>query len=289
MSHGLDLGDTGTSTRPQGTRIKKPIKNPFTINFDDPVQQNEPDTSHFGGHKNPTNEYQSGTHHRNTTVQNPFAANEEDLTGVISLDDNKPKTSGGAKIFNPMTYRPEPTKSEPSQLDENDDPPLLEDLGIDLQNIKAKTLAIIRFKKIDEQILESADMSGPILYALIFGGFLLLNGKVHFGYIYGFSLVGSLLIYSIMNLLSQEKTLELYNTVSILGYGLLPIVILSAIAVIFTLNNLGGFVLSFGAVIWASVTASRMIAGALNLMEQKWLIGYPIFLFYIVFVILAVF
>lgn len=92
---------------------------------------------------------------------------------MISLDDNKGKPSGGPKIFNPNAWQPQPDP-KPTQLDENDDPPLLEDLGIDLPSIKEKTLAIIKFKKIEERLLENADMSGPILYALIFGGFLLL-------------------------------------------------------------------------------------------------------------------
>lgn len=70
---------------------------------------------------------------------------------------------------------------------------------------------------------------------------------MHFGYIYGFFVVGCLLIYTIMNFLSQvcsliclllnytnmqEKNLEMYSTVSILGYGLLPIVTMSALAVV---------------------------------------------------------
>jgi len=55
------------------------------------------------------------------------------------------------------------------------------------------------------------------------------RGKVHFGYIYGVSSLGSIGIHFIFNLMSEAQ-LEPSNTGSILGYCLLPIVVLSAIS-----------------------------------------------------------
>ena len=54
-------------------------------------------------------------------------------------------------------------------------------------------------------------------------------------------------------------------------------------------RNIFGLVIGLAAIAWASLTTSKMVEGTLRLNEQKWLIAYPIFLFYLVFVILAVF
>jgi hypothetical protein len=48
--------------------------------------------------------------------------------------------------------------------------------------------------------------------------------------------MGTVVLYSIMNLLSQSKTIELYNTMSILGYCLLPVVILAFLALFLNLT-----------------------------------------------------
>lgn len=51
---------------------------------------------------------------------------------------------------------------------------LILDLGIDLENIKSKTLAVLLFKKCDEKFVKEADMSGPLLLALVYGSLLML-------------------------------------------------------------------------------------------------------------------
>lgn len=53
----------------------------------------------------------------------------------------------------------------------------LVDLGIDLENIKSKTLAVLFFKKCDEKFVKEADMSGPLLLALIYGSLLMIVQK----------------------------------------------------------------------------------------------------------------
>lgn len=54
------------------------------------------------------------------------------------------------------------------------------------------------------------------------------KGKVQFGYIYGFGLSGCLGIYLIINLMSKKQQyVELYKTISILGYSLLPFTFLA--------------------------------------------------------------
>ena len=60
-------------------------------------------------------------------------------------------------------------------------------------------------------------------------------GKVHFGYIYGIGVVGCLAMYSLLNLMS-EKRVSVGCTVSVLGYCLLPMVLLSTLAVVLSLQ-----------------------------------------------------
>jgi len=81
---------------------------------------------------------------------------------------------------------------------------LLEDLGIDLQLIKNRAIGVVRFTKIDRESVAEPDMSGALLLALVLGFLLLLKGKVTFGYIYGFGLMGTISIWFIINLLSQH-------------------------------------------------------------------------------------
>jgi len=52
--------------------------------------------------------------------------------------------------------------------------PLLEDIGIDLISIKSKFISILTFKKIETKFVDEADLSGPLLLALIFGNLLML-------------------------------------------------------------------------------------------------------------------
>jgi hypothetical protein len=78
----------------------------------------------------------------------------------------------------------------------------MEELGINPEQIKEKTISVLLFKHVDGKLLEDPDMTGPLLFIIIFGNLLLLAGKAHFGSIYGFGLIGSLGIYVVLNLMS---------------------------------------------------------------------------------------
>ena len=169
------------------------------------------------------------------------------------------------------------------------DPPLMEELGINPQHIKEKTLSILAFKHVDERLLEDPDMAGPFLYVLVFGGLLLLAGKIHFGAIYGFGLMGSIGIFGVLNLMSQTKDIDLYRTVSILGYALLPIVLLSGVGVFMKLSGPLGMCFVFLSVAWSTYTAASFFETLLELKEQRWLISYPICLLYACFTLLTIF
>jgi hypothetical protein len=86
------------------------------------------------------------------------------------------------------------------------------------------------FRPLDPDSAKDADLAGPLFFCLALGFLLLLHGKVHFGYIYGFGLIGCILLYVILNLmLSGQQGISLDQTMSILGYSLVPTVVLAAI------------------------------------------------------------
>ncbi|WAQ99699.1 YIPF5-like protein [Mya arenaria] len=65
-----------------------------------------------------------------------------------------------------------------------------------------------------------------LVFCQAFGGYLMLSGKLHFGYLYGIGVVGCLAIYALLNLMSMTGVSS-GCIISVLGYCILPMVILS--------------------------------------------------------------
>jgi len=63
--------------------------------------------------------------------------------------------------------------------DYDNEPPLLEELGIRFDHILSKTLAVmLPTKQITEHILDDADLAGPLVFCLLLGSLLLLSGNL---------------------------------------------------------------------------------------------------------------
>ncbi|KAM7537220.1 hypothetical protein Aperf_G00000064643 [Anoplocephala perfoliata] len=122
------------------------------------------------------------------------------------------------------------------QFNFEDEPPLLEELGVNFNHIMQKTLNVLNpMRESPQEVLEDKDLAGPLVFCLIFGGTLLLAGKVHFNYIYGIGLLGCLGIYTLLSLMTPEGVAPTC-VVSVLGYCMLPMCILSTISIIFSLK-----------------------------------------------------
>jgi len=170
----------------------------------------------------------------------------------------------------------------------DDEPPLLEELGISFPDIKKKALVVLYpFRRYDNENMGNPDLIGPLIFCLIFGSILLLRGKVHFGYIYGVSSLGSIGVHLILNLMS-ETHLEPSNTGSILGYCLLPIVVLSAISTFLNLSGAMAIVCLCVCLAWSTITATRMFITSLSMKDQVILVAYPILLLYSCFALMAI-
>ncbi|KAF2133191.1 golgi membrane protein-like protein [Dothidotthia symphoricarpi CBS 119687] len=191
------------------------------------------------------------------------------------------------------------------------EPPLLEELGVNFGHIKMKTLAVLNpFGRIDQHIMDDSDVAGPILFFLIFGTALLLSGKLHFGYIYGLALLGTILLHSILSLMSPPvnpaevaaghdhghpqgshfgSSLTFPRSASVLGYCLLPLVLVSIFGIILPLDGLFGYFLTSLAIMWCAHSSSSMFTAVGRMSSMRGLVAYPMVLFYGSFGIMAIF
>ncbi|XP_070308055.1 protein YIPF7 [Odocoileus virginianus] len=171
----------------------------------------------------------------------------------------------------------------------DEEPPLLEELGINFDHIWQKTLTVLNpMKPADGSIMNETDLTGPVLFCMALGATLLLAGKVQFGYVYGVSAVGCLGIHALLNLMSSAGV-SCGCVASVLGYCLLPMVILSGCAVFFSLQGAFGTVSALVITGWCSLSASKIFMSALAMEGQQLLIAYPCALLYGLFALLTIF
>ncbi|KAI1320724.1 hypothetical protein EDD11_010258 [Mortierella claussenii] len=169
------------------------------------------------------------------------------------------------------------------------EPPLLEELGINFSHIKSKSFTVLNpLRPVDRNIMDDTDLAGPLLFCLAFGTFLLLSGKQHFGYVYGVAVVGCSALYFILNLMSPQGV-DIPKTASVLGYCMLPLVMLSSLSTLFVLNGGLGYILSVLAIIWCTYSSSGFFTAVLGMSDQRFLVAYPVGLFYGCFAMMTVF
>lgn len=172
-----------------------------------------------------------------------------------------------------------------------DEPPLLEELGINTKQIWNKTISILNPFRVKPDLHEDADLSGPFLFLMAFGLFQLLAGKLHFGIILGWVTVASLFLYIVFNMLAgRNGNLDLYRCLSLIGYCMLPIVILSAISLFVPQGGAAIFVMMGVFVIWSTRVCTRLLVELASCGdEHRGLIAYACFLIYMLFSLLVIF
>ena len=90
--------------------------------------------------------------------------------------------------------------------DFSNEPPLLEELGINPDHILQKTLTILNpMRSTRSEVARDADLAGPLVFCLAFGWMLLLTGKIHFNYIYGIGAMGCVANYGLLTLMSTAS------------------------------------------------------------------------------------
>lgn len=185
--------------------------------------------------------------------------------------------------------KPPPSATNVHSTNFDDEPPLLEELGIFPEQIAERVLVVL--DPFHSSVpLGEYDLGGPLVFCLILGVTMLISGgKVNFGYVYGIGTTGCLLMYCLLNLMIQTGSITFVCVASVLGYCLLPVVILSLLGIIFVLKNIIGYVLAGIVIFWASIAASRIFVTMSSDVSQRALIVYPCVLLYGVFTLLVVF
>lgn len=177
--------------------------------------------------------------------------------------------------------------------------------------------------------MDDSDMGGPLIFFMLFGTFLLFSGKVHFGYIYGLALLGSIILHWILSLMSPidspstsptypgqptgpasaganasssasasnhpggghlSSTLTFPRSASVLGYCLLPLVATSLVGIVMRMDTPIGIILTSAAIVWSTFSASGMFCAVGRMPRgMRALVAYPLALFYVGFGIMGVF
>eukprot|EP00879_Flechtneria_rotunda_P024268 GHRR01025720.1.p1 GENE.GHRR01025720.1~~GHRR01025720.1.p1 ORF type:complete len:154 (+),score=53.10 GHRR01025720.1:403-864(+) len=133
----------------------------------------------------------------------------------------------GVGTYNQGNYQYAPPPSTTAMAYNNtfeDEPPLLEELGIDLAAILQKTKAIL-LHQMKSSSLDDLDFGGALIFLLLLGGLHLLLGKVHFGVLLGWSVAQSILLWFVVNQIAsneaaEHRALDLYSCCCIVGYGM---------------------------------------------------------------------
>jgi hypothetical protein len=212
------------------------------------------------------------------------------VTGSMGQPVGGPMGPMGGGPMQPGHF-PQASQQAPLSYDDDieNEPPLLEELGINVEHIVLRVKGVAMFKTVDQDVLEDADLSGPIAIIMALGMCLMMAGKIQFGYLYGLGVSGCMGIWLLINVMSQKGGIDLYRTTSILGYGLIPIVVLASFGIFVSLQSTFGSLMSALCIVWATATSSRFFATAIAMQNQRWLVAYPVGLFYTCFVLLVAF
>jgi len=174
-----------------------------------------------------------------------------------------------------------------------DEPPLLEELGIDVAGILKKTRSVL-LHRLNNKVLDDLDMGGALIFVFVLGGLHLLTGKLHFGIILGWSVVHSAALWFVLNQLaggdsSEGKGLDLYSVCCVVGYCLVPLVVFSVLSLLIP-RGLVTLALALLCTLWSSHTAAKVfVRRSPGLEEQQGLIMYPCLLMYSAFMMLCVY
>eukprot|EP01116_Phalansterium_solitarium_P021436 TRINITY_DN665_c0_g1_i1.p1 TRINITY_DN665_c0_g1~~TRINITY_DN665_c0_g1_i1.p1 ORF type:complete len:220 (-),score=63.72 TRINITY_DN665_c0_g1_i1:304-963(-) len=179
--------------------------------------------------------------------------------------------------------------SNPSYTSFEDEPPLWEELGIEPDRIRQKLWAALNPRnRLEPQILHDTDLGGPFIICIVLGCCLMLGGKLHFGYLFGYSALGSATMYLLINLMS-EPGIGFTHTMSVLGYCLLPMVVLALVSLFVPPTTVVGFLVSVAIIAWCTNSASSMFVKVASMAEQFFLLAYPIGMLYACFALICMF
>ncbi|GET89584.1 hypothetical protein, conserved [Leishmania tarentolae] len=173
-----------------------------------------------------------------------------------------------------------------------DDLPLLEELHIFPRHILEKACAVLNpFKSISVDAAKDTDLAGPIVFALSLAVLLSLRGKIQFSAIYGLFVLGVGFFKMLLSLMQPRGGVPVQFVASTIGYGLLPTVLLAVVRTVgsWMMGLRGVLPLTLLMVAWSAWCGATLVAKGLGMEAQRYLVLYPMLLFYSTFNVMTVY
>lgn len=167
----------------------------------------------------------------------------------------------------------------------------MEELGINTHLIMKKALNILNPIRVNSDLHEDADLSGPFVLCMMMGLFQLLAGKLQFGVILGWICMASFFLYVVFNMLAgRDGNLDLYRCLSMVGYSMVPMVVFSALSLVVPHRGIGTFIMAGLTVLWCTrASTNLLVVLAPHAVQHRSLVAYACILIYIMFSFLVVF
>lgn len=169
------------------------------------------------------------------------------------------------------------------------EPSLFEELGINLTTIYRESMLPIKVLN-GVELCRVNDVYGPIILLFIFTLFLIIQGKLHFEYIYLVTIVSALQNYIFVNLLARDNKIDLVGCCGVLGYSFGPVAAFSIIDLIIRYMGRGIRIcvgLTLG--IWSTYSAVMVFCKELHIKNKMVVVGYPLLLAYTSFILMVLF
>ena len=175
--------------------------------------------------------------------------------------------------------------------DYDNEPPILEELGINFEKIMRKTKAVLNPTtnvNVPGELLDDGDMAGPLVFCLILGR-KCSTGKVNLVIFTASHLLHPVLLCRAGSHGHGDQQVH-WLTASVLGYCLIPVCVLAGLDIILPLRNVFGLILAAGTTVWSTYSATKLFDAKLGLTDAKQfhLVSYPIGLIYSCFVLITI-
>eukprot|EP01025_Chloroclados_australasicus_P064516 TRINITY_DN8631_c0_g1_i1.p3 TRINITY_DN8631_c0_g1~~TRINITY_DN8631_c0_g1_i1.p3 ORF type:complete len:244 (+),score=42.14 TRINITY_DN8631_c0_g1_i1:253-984(+) len=173
-----------------------------------------------------------------------------------------------------------------------DEPPLLEELGIDIPEISKRIRAVL-FHRLSANNLEELDGAGAVLIVGVMAALHLLMGKLHFGVLLGWSVVGGAMVWLVVRQLAaadttEVKNLDIFSCCCVLGYCQIPLVVYSGLEILIHGMPVVKMSLMMACIVWSTELSSQLfVQRSYGLQDHRMLVAYPCLLVYAMFAMLA--
>lgn len=167
------------------------------------------------------------------------------------------------------------------------DPPLLQELGINFHTILQECRLLFTPTPTPDS---TTDLTGPLIIVFLFSSILLLAGKILFGCVYFLSVLFTLAVHRLVNMMGEGE-MEYVAVCSVMGYAFLPMCGFVGVWVVagYLVGESVAVCLGAGCSFYGAWICAEVFVECLRMREKKWMVLYSVFLVYMSFVVLALY